>query len=274
MGVDFLYKNAAGRGFLKVAQTLGIYKAGAWFMKRRASKFMISYYINKYEIDMTPFEGQTYNSFSDFFCRTKEQYDFDERENAFISPCDGLFSYYRISDDMNIPMKGSSYRLEDIVPCKETAELFNDGLFMVFRLRANDYHHFCSFDNMTLEETHYIPGQLHSVQPIACETVPVYRLNRRWWSVLSTKNFQTVAQIEVGAMMVGGVTFAKENGDFAKGEEMGNFELAGSTIVILLNSDVREKLTIGEKFLKASGGECEVAILMGETLGLLKNEVN
>ena len=141
---------------------------------------------------------------------------------------------------------------------------------MVFRLQASDYHHFCSFDDLTLKETHFIPGKLHSVQPIACETVPVYRLNRRWWSILDTDHFGQAIQVEVGAMMVGGVAFEREKGSFQKGEEMGCFVLAGSTIMLFVNSSARERLEFIEPFTDAMNGEKEVPVTMRETIGRLK----
>ena len=65
-------------------------------------------------------------------------------------------------------------------------------------------------------------------------------------------------------MVVGGITNVKENASFQKGEEKGNFELAGSTIVLLFEKDkiklkpeLQEKLTDGQ----------EVRIIQGEYIG-------
>ncbi len=268
MSVNFLYKNPVGRGIMQIANRLHAFKIIAWFLKTGMSKIMINNYIKKYNIDMTPFGEQEYNSFADFFARKKDSYYYDKNEKTMISPCDGLLTVYPIDEYMNIPMKESLYRLEDLIHEKSVADMFKGGLCMVFRLQASDYHHFCFFDTGKMGETCYREGQLHSVQPIACERVPVYRLNRRWWNILETENFGTVAQIEVGAMAVGGVKFLKEGGCFTRGEEMGNFELAGSTIILLVTSEIKEKFTLFEAFRNAAKGD-EVPVKMGYGIGTL-----
>ncbi|MCF0105928.1 MAG: phosphatidylserine decarboxylase [Holdemanella sp.] len=269
MKADLFYKSAFGRFLLKLIQGLGFFKVGAWYLHTKASKSMISSFIEKNKIDMSAYQGQTYNSYAEFFAR-KMEHTFNSDRNVFISPCDGLLSIYPIEKDMIVAMKGSHYRIQDIIPDSKLADEFNDGLFLIFRLEATDYHHFCSFDDLEILDTQFIEGQLHSVQPIACETVPVYRLNRRWISQLATSYFQKALQIEVGAMIVGGVHFAKEKGKLAKGDEMGNFELAGSTIVLVINKDVKEQLALYPAFEKAMNGKQEVRVKIGEGIGRLK----
>lgn len=231
---------------------------------------MIPGYIEKNHIDMQYFKGQEYKSFADFFGRKRDDISCDTDPDVLISPCDSLLSIYSITKDMNIPMKGSQYRLCDIVPDEETAKKLMDGICLVFRLQASDYHHFCAFDDVTIKDTQYIPGELHSVQPIACEKLPVYRLNRRWWTKLDTAHFGEAVQVEVGAMMVGGVHFAKASGSLCRGDEMGNFELAGSTIILMLPAEVKEKLTFEPKLSVALNGESEVSVSIGERIGTLK----
>lgn len=267
MKADFLYKNPLGRGLLCAIQHTPALKLGAWFMASGASKGMISSYIRRNGIDMTPFAGQSYRSFGEFFARKMELPQREYDPQSFISPCDGLLSLYPISDELVIPMKGSHYQVSDLIPEKEIADSFQGGLCLIFRLEASDYHHFCAFDDCNRHQTHFIPGQLHSVQPIACETVPVYRLNRRWWTMLDTEHFGTAAQVEVGAMLVGGVKYAKQTGHLAKGEEMGNFELAGSTIAILISAQARQRLTLRDKFAPAWNGQTEIAVKLGEEVG-------
>ena len=104
---------------------------------------------------------------------------------------------------------------------------------MILRLCANDYHHYCYIDDGFQGRNHFVKGLLHSVQPIALENAPVYRQNRRMWTILDTVNFGKVAQIEIGALLVGGIVNDHENVMMRKGAEMGHFELIGSTIVLL-----------------------------------------
>lgn len=273
MSVKFLYQTAVGRMLLKIMQKSGLFRIMTRYLRTKASKVWIPGYIKKNRIDMQLFSEQTYDSFADFFARKRNGICIAMNPTALISPCDGLLSVYPITDGMNIPMKGSRYRMSDLVPDENITEMFQDGLCLVFRLQASDYHYFCAFDDCVVQETHYIPGQLHSVQPIACEKVPVYRLNRRWWSLINSATFGQVIQIEVGAMLVGGVSFRPRiGGRLQRGDEMGNFELAGSTVILLLNAEVRRHLQFLFPFQRAMDGKAEVPVRMGEGIGVLRNE--
>lgn len=272
MNIDFFYKAAVGRSVFTMIQALGGFRAAAWFLKTPFSKILIPGFIRRNKLDMTPYAGQTYGSFAEFFAREKSIVNYIISPNTLISPCDGMLSVYPISEDMSIPMKGSHYVLPDLVPDQNIAKQYTDGLCMVFRLRAQDYHHFCCIDTADLTETHFIPGTLHSVQPIACRSVPVFHLNRRWWSVLDTAYFDRVVQIEVGAMAVGGVAFEKTCGFFTKGGEMGHFELMGSTIILLLKAGIRKELILKSGITEAIKRGQEVQVTMGQGIGVLRNE--
>lgn len=272
MNAAFFYQTVTGRTLLKVIQKTHLMALAAGFLRTPFSCVLIPWYIHQNQLDMKPFHGQHYLSFAGFFARKKADCAVEQDPNVFISPCDGLLTVYPISQNLRILMKGSRYRLKDLISDPEIAQSLHGGYCFVFRLQAKDYHHFCCFDDAALSTTIYIPGQLHSVQPIACDTVPVFRLNRRWWSVLDTAHFGTAVQIEVGAMLVGGVRFAREQGRFRRGEEMGNFELAGSTIVLLVSESVRKRLHLYEPFVASLGGYKEVPVRMGQGIGVLKDE--
>ena len=269
MKADFFYTSIPGRALLKLIQKSGAFRLSAWFLHTRMSSCLIPGFIRNNNVDMTPYEGQKFRTYADFFARSCERELPETESEELISPCDSLLSYYPITPDLNIPMKGSAYRLSNLIQDAETAKRYSGGLCLVFRLEASDYHHFICFDDASVGETHFIPGELHSVQPIACLSYPVYRLNRRWWTLLRTLHFGTAAQVEVGAMIVGGVSFTEANGILKKGAEMGNFDLAGSTILLLLEPAVNERLEIYEKFRAGEGGNEEVKIQMGEALGKL-----
>lgn len=271
MGIGMIYAAPCGRLAVTAMRKAGLFRLGSRFLRSPLSRAMIPGYIQRNGIDMRAFEGQSYRTFAEFFARRRAAAPCCAGPRELISPCDGLLSVYDITADMNIPMKGSRYRLCDLVPDEAAAEGLAGGLCLVFRLRASDYHHFCAFDDAVLSPPQYIPGELHSVQPIACGKVPVYRLNRRWWSVLDTACFGTAVQVEVGAMMVGGVAFEKPSGSLRRGEEMGHFELAGSTIVLLLPAAARRRLSIYGRFQSACGGAAESPVLMGESIGVLRD---
>lgn len=272
MKADFFYRSAPGRACLLAMERMGMFTLMARLMHTRASKCLIPGYIKHNRIDMTPFAGQRYDSFAAFFTRRREDTPCAAAPDALISPCDGLLSMYAVTEDMTVPMKGSAYALTDLLPDEALARQYQNGLCLVFRLEASDYHHFCAVDDGRLTRTHYIPGRLHSVQPIALRHVPVFRLNRRWWSVLETERFGAAVQIEVGAMAVGGVTFYAAEGRLQRGREMGCFELAGSTILLLLRPEAALRLTFLPSIAPAMNGETEVRVAMAAPIAVLSPE--
>ena len=160
----------------------------------------------------------------------------DERVGHLISPCDGFLSAYEIRPDSSFVIKGSRYGVRDLIGDEALAKRYEGGTCLVLRLCASDYHHYCYIDSGRQGPNHYIEGRLHSVQPIACETYPVFTLNRRSWCLLQTERFGPVLQTEIGALVVGGIVNAPE-GPMRRGEEKGYFDLCGSTIVLLLEKD-------------------------------------
>ena len=267
MNADFFYRNAMGRALLQAIQACGGFRLGAWLLHTGWSKPMIRRFLREHPTDLSDYRSQTYRSYAEFFAREKKQVSVNMDETVFISPCDGLLSVYEVTEDLQLPMKGSTYRIGDLIPNEEVAAQFRGGLCLVFRLEASDYHHFCVVDDGWLSTVQFLPGMLHSVQPIACETVPVFRLNRRWWQRLESRHFGTIAQIEIGAMMVGGVDFAAKAGEVRRGQRMGNFTLAGSTIVLLLQSEIANRLALYEPFQAARNGAQEVRVHYGEGIG-------
>lgn len=172
-----------------------------------------------------------------------------------------------IQEDCIFPVKGSQYRLSDLVDEEALTQLFGSGICLIFRLQAVDYHHFCYIDDGFQYTNHFIEGMLHSVQPAACERVPVYWLNRRMWTLMDTKHFGKMIQIGVGAFLVGGIVHEASGSEFRKGQEMGHFELAGSTVVqlfqegrIRLREEIQDRMATGE----------EVRVRMGEMIGSMR----
>ena len=253
--MNFLYGHAAGRAILNTLFKAGLPKLMAAYLRSPFSKPMIRKYIKKYGIDLSEYEDEEYRRFSDFFIRKRKEPAFDADPAHLISPCDGLVSCFPISADSAFEIKNSLYRISDLLHDEKMAEKFVGGTCLIFRLRAQDYHRYCFIDSAYVHENRCFEGQLHSVQPIACLHYPVYRLNRRVCTVMDTDSFGTVAQIEVGAMAVGGIVNPFENCRIEKGKEMGRFELCGSTIVMLFEKDrinllpeLADTLTDGREF--------------------------
>ena len=240
--IGLLYSKAAGRCVLCVMLRLGFPKLAARYLNSRYSRRLVPKYIEKYNIPMHEYPDQEYGSFGEFFSRQKPEQAADPEPTHFVSPCDGWLSSYEIHRDSSFQIKGSQYRVSDLVDDDSVVDTFDGGLCLIFRLTPSDYHRYAFPDDGFIGYHHFIEGKLHSVQPIACETYPVFRLNRRGWSILDTDNFGRIVQVEVGALAVGGIVTEKQNAPFRKGEEMGHFTLCGSTIVLFIQKDRLELL--------------------------------
>lgn len=263
----FFYGSVCGRTLLKVLLKLGLTKLMAAYLQSSFSKGSIPRFIKKYNIQMDDYPKREYKSFADFFARKKDVYKFDVEPSHLISPCDGWLSAFQIEPDSVFEVKGTRYSVRDFLDDSELAKRFEGGTCLIFRLTPADYHHFAFVDDATIGERHYLEGALHSVQPIALSTVPVFRVNRRCWHLLKTKNFGEVAQIEVGALAVGGFVYEKENADVKRGEEMGYFDLWGSTIVQLFQKDSIELIP---EIAAEIDPDKEFHICLGTQIGIKK----
>ncbi|MDO4983189.1 MAG: phosphatidylserine decarboxylase [Eubacteriales bacterium] len=262
--MKLFYGSALGRGFLNILMKIGLPKAIAAFLCSPLSKPMVGKYIRKYDIDMDEYPNEKYRNFSDFFVRRKCDPAFDGEPTHLISPCDSMLSFYPIDEGSCFGIKNSSYRVCDLVGDEALGREYLGGSCLVFRLRPNDYHRYCFIDSGFVGENRFFEGKLHSVQPIACRKVPVYRLNRRLCTVLETENFGKVIQTAVGAMAVGGIVNLFENCHVSKGGEMGRFELCGSTIVLLFQKGKISLLPEHERILQNGG---ELPVRYGEHIG-------
>lgn len=256
-----LYGNALGRWFVCLLLKLGWPKLMARYLNSRLSRRMIPRFIRKHHIDMDPYPAREYGSFADFFTRHKSEYPFDPEPTHFSSPCDALLSAFPIDRDSSFQIKGSRYRVSDLIGDPAAAEAFIGGTCLIFRLTPAHCHRYFYPDDGFVYDHHFIEGTLHSVQPVACDAFPVYRLNRRCWTALDTAHFGRLIQIEVGALAVGGIENEKQNEAFRKGEEMGHFTLCGSTIVIMVQENRLQFLPEIEEVVREG---CEYPVTLGD----------
>ena len=267
--VKFLYGNAIGRAFLKIIIKLRLDRVAVWFLRSSRSRVIIKRYARKNGIELTKEKRKEYRSFRDFFARTREGTPIDREPSHLVSPCDGWLSVFKISADSCFDIKNSHYRVSDFLCDEALAQKYENGDILIFRLCANDYHHYSYIDGGHQGENHFIEGELHSVQPIVCESVPIYVRNRRSWCLLKTDNFGSVVQCEIGALVVGGIVNHLDGGRFEKGSEKGHFDLSGSTIVLLFEPDT---ISLNEDILKGLTESEEVRVTEGSFIGVSKQK--
>ena len=263
----FLYNTAVGRMLLRPLICKPISSVAGWFMDRRVSALFVKGFIKSNGIDMSDYEDRKFRSFNDFFTRGLKDggRPVSDGEDDFISPADARLSVYDITPERYFTVKGVDYTIADLLENKELAERFDGGKCHIFRLAVDNYHRYGWCADGKAEAPVRIKGKYHTVQPIAMRRFPIFRENMREYTVVETKKFGTVVQIEVGALMVGRIVNNDKNGGTAqKGHEKGKFEFGGSTVVVLLEKD---KVNLDEEFITNTQNDLETNVKYGEKIG-------
>lgn len=262
-----LYGTAAGRCLLKVLTLPIVSKVAGTYMDSPLSKPLIEPFIRKNGIDTSDYIMRDFRSYNQFFTRRikPEKRPIDRVPDHLISPCDAKLSVYRIDDRSVFRIKDSYYRVSDLLKNDFLARRLEGGYCFIFRLEVDDYHRYCYIDSGTKSDNTFIRGELHTVNPIAMKRYNIYKRNSREYTVLHTDNFGDVAQIEVGAMLVGRIRNRHGVHTFVRGEEKGKFEFGGSTVVLLFERDV---VIPDSDLLKNTANGFETVVKLGEKIGI------
>ena len=263
-GVRFLYGTVPGRVLLDLIQKTRAERLFVRLLRSGLSRALVPYYAKTLRIPDSEWRGKDFASCRELFVRKRDDITVDMTPDRLVSPCDGWLSVFPIEADSSFAIKHSHYRIADLLDDASLAERYRGGTCMVFRLCASDYHRYCYIDDGTQGENHFIPGELHSVQPIVLERYPVFTLNRRSWCAMDTAHFGTVVQTEIGALVVGGIVNHRSDCAVRRGEEKGHFDLAGSTITLLFEPG---RVTLREELRRALEVCEEVRVELGQWIG-------
>ena len=242
------------------------------FLDSTLSKPLIAPFVRKNGIRLEDFFSDNFRCFNDCFSRRirPELRPVDPSPDALVAPCDGLLSVYPIQKDTVIPAKQSMYTINDLLGGDPAAARFEGGTCLVFRLCVNHYHRYCYPDGGRPLRSGFIPGELHTVRPIALEQLPVFVRNCREYALLETDHLGTVAQIEVGAMLVGKIANHPAPERFERGDEKGMFLYGGSTVILLIEPG---RIHIPKEAFVLSAEEREIPVCMGERIADLAEVV-
>lgn len=264
--LNFLYRTKTGRIFLKLLSSRGVSKICGKFLDSHCSVFLIKKFVKKNNINLDDYQTEGIKTFNEFFRRKikdgKRPYDMEP--SHLCAPCDGLLTVWRIRNDTVLPVKHSLYTVSSLLKNQELAEEFKDGVCLVFRLCVDNYHRYSYADSGKKGPNIFIPGVLHTVRPIALETLPVFTENCREYTTIESPVFGKIIQMEVGAMLVGRIVNLEDEGIASRGKEKGFFEYGGSTIILLLKKDAAK---ISQHFIDNSQNGIETPVKMGECLG-------
>ena len=256
--LDFLYCTALGRALLKAFFCRGIYsRINGAFMRSRLSVRRIEPFIAKYDIDLSLCEQREFDSFDDFFTR-RCRFATDCSADELIAPCCGRLAAYPITDGLTLKLKRSVYTLSELAGGMDVSG-FGGGVCLVYRLAVEDCHRYVFCDDGELVRSLELRGELHTVRPIS-EKYRVFARNHRVCSLLQTRRFGEMIQIEVGALQIGKITNHAVT-SFARMDEKGYFSFGGSTIIQLFK---RGAVELDEDIRSHSEGGVETLVKTGE----------
>lgn len=261
-----LYGSVAGRCTLKLLTRPAISKLAGYFLDTRLSCFLIEPFIRKNNIDEEQYIMEGHRCFNDCFCRQIKpgMRNIDMMPSHLISPCDCKVTAYDISKRNTFIIKNSVYTVESLLRDKNLAEKYKEGNIIILRLTVDDYHRYCYIDDGYKTSNRFIPGILHTVNPIATEYAKIYSENSREYTLMHTKNFGDVVQIEVGALLVGRIRNHHGRYRMKRGQEKGLFEYGGSTIILLTS---KSYVKVDQEILDNTSQGFETVVKMGEKIG-------
>lgn len=266
--LSFLYTNIFGRMLLKPLIQPQVSKLAGRYLSSAHSKWLISKFIERNEINMDIYEECDYSSFNDFFTRKikPDCRPVPEDLDVLISPCDCLATVYPIQENTTFSIKNTEYTLRSLLRSPRLAKRFRGGYAYVLRLTVEDYHRYLYSVSGKQSKNYHIDGTFHTVNPIANDYLPIYKENTREYTVIRSEEFGDVLQMEVGALLVGKISNHKQSTVVTRGEEKGFFEYGGSTIVVLTQ---KGRVTPRSDLLTNSKNGYETKVLQAHPLGIL-----
>ena len=263
--LKFLYNTIPGRIILKLLINPFISKIVGFYHDMPLSKLKIKSFIKNNNITMDEYETKEYKNFNDFFTRKRKTKIKQLSKGEFASPADSKLLVYKITKDLKVTIKNSTYTLNELVDNKIDLKDYKNGYCLIFRLAVDDFHRYVFPDSGVVEETYNIKGKLHTVSSISKE-YPIYKENHRIITKLNTKNFDDLIFIEVGALCVGKI-INHDIKEYNICDEKGYFKMGGSTIAILIKD---KKLLLDKDILDNATKEIEVKLKCGEKIGIKK----
>ena len=264
--LHLLYTHAWGRALLKPLVAPGFSGFAGRLLDTRLSTRLVPGFIKNNHIDMSGYQETEYRSFNDFFSRKIKAGAriFSPEETDLISPCDCYASAYRIDPALRVNIKDTTYSAASLLRSKKLAARYAGGTLLVLRLTVGDYHRYHYPVSGIQSKNHFIPGILHTVNPIANDYIPIYKENAREYTVIRSPQFGDVTQMEVGAMLVGKICNHRQSCRVFRGEEKGYFQYGGSTIVLFLEKDA---VMLRPDLMENTRQGYETQLHLGDTLG-------
>lgn len=270
--LDWSYNTAFGRLLTDtVFRHRWVSRLYGWFQKTRWSRRRIKPFVQQLGVNVDEIVRplDEFESFNDFFIR---EIDLSRRTmrwdpDVCISPADGRALVYPfIEPDATFRIKRATFNLRELLSDDNLAERFAGGSMFITRLYLRDYHHFHFPDGGTPGPSRTIAGGLYAVSPYARRAlVPFYAENQRMLTRFESEHFGSMALVEVGAFTVGSIRqrFQAEQ-HVEKAQRKGLFELGGSTVVLLFETD---KIVFDDDLIANTRDDIETYVRLGDSIG-------
>ena len=265
--LEVIYGHALTRMLLRPFLSPAVSDICGKFLSTRLSRRIIPSFVKKNHIDLGIYEKQEFDSYNAFFTRKikAEQRPINEQKNILISPSDGKVTAYPITQKGRFWIKHTQYSAAQLLKDERLAERYMGGWIYVIRLTVDDYHRYCYVADGQKSRQRKIRGVLHTVNPVANDYYPIYKMNSREYCLLKTKELGTILLMEVGALMVGKINNHEEaSAQVKRGDEKGMFEFGGSTIVVMTEPGMAEP---DKDIIHNTKAQAETLVKMGESIG-------
>jgi len=265
----WLYNNPVGEATLwALAKRKLVSSIYGNMMDRPSSTKKIQAFVEEFDIDMSTFQKQEFNSFNDFFTRKLKNNTrpVDTNSTITVSPADGKLLAYADISNSDFIIKGYRFDILSFLNNADLAQKYLDGTLVVIRLAPPDYHRFHFPISGSASPITRIDGDFYSVNPLALRKMAeIFCLNKREFTIVTNPLFGDVVMAEVGATMVGSIVQTYTVNFVNKGEEKGYFKFGGSTVVLLFE---KNKIRIDDDLLNNTLKAYETAIHEGERIGV------
>ena len=232
------------------------------------------------DVDLSDARKTRFTSLHDAFVRELRPgaRRIDPDPDTLVSPSDAILGAHgAVAAGQVFQVKGSPYRLADLLQDGALARSHEGCAYATLRLTAGMYHRFHAPAAVAVESVRHLWGDTWNVNPIALKRVEaLFCRNERAVIRVRLPDGAAMTLVPVAAILVAGLKlgFLPEGGDLratggrvlpcaaalARGEEMGWFE-HGSTIVVLappgytIPPGLKEgaRLRMGEALLRGPG---------------------
>lgn len=241
-----------------------------WRMDRPSSRARIAPFMARYGIDASQFSlpPPAYLSFNHFFHRALADgvRPIDRGEYSVVFPADGRHLAFRDMDSADgFLVKGDKFTVAELLADARAAESFAGASMVISRLCPTDYHRFHFACGGVAGTPRLVRGPLFSVNPIALRrSVRYLAQNKRVVTMLKTEALGTVAIVEIGATMVGGIVQTYAPGAVHKGDEKGYFKFGGSCVITLFQQG---RVKFAADVLDNTAAGMETYARIGDRLG-------